>query len=383
MASQSKTFRAFRERHGSRCQSCGIEDAPLAVAHVVPIAKGGRHDIANLAILCRDCRHLLHGLLPSGLEFERFLSEILSTSPNYGNVRRETPLRTRSGTRLVADLTATRLLDGKGDRVLVEVKAWSSIRRGQVQRTIDQIRRYRDAGSFAAAALAFPGRLPEEDRAALRAAAIEVWDLDYVAGTFASEIEAQPLSGLRLLYLLVAKSDGRSSSDALIARLKNCDPGADWVTYQRVVADVFEFLFSPPLSAPIWESSDAPRTNRRDLILPNHAAEGFWRFLRETYSAHYIVVDAKNHKKGITKPQVLQIANYLKPHGTGMFGVIATRCGASANCRHTIVEQWAVYGKMIVLLSDQDIEAMLLAAGSTGSPEDVLGESIQKFRLSL
>ena len=63
--------------------------------------------------------------------------------------------------------------------------------------------------------------------------------------------------------------------------------------------------------------------------------------------------------------------------------MIVTRYGANASCLHTITEQWMLHGKMIVLLSDQDIEAMLLAAGSTGNPEDVIGEIIQKFRLSL
>ena len=33
-------------------QSCGIENASLEIAHVVPIAKGGRHDLDNLALLC-------------------------------------------------------------------------------------------------------------------------------------------------------------------------------------------------------------------------------------------------------------------------------------------------------------------------------------------
>ena len=134
---------------------------------------------------------------------------------------------------------------------------------------------------------------------------------------------------------------------------------------------------------PIWESSDAPRANRRDIILPNYAADGFWKFLRETYDAHYIVVDAKNYKGKITKPQALQVANYLKPHGTGMFGIIATRSDASSACLHTISEQWTLYRKMIVLLLDKDIERMLLAASSGGKPEDVIGQIIEACRLSM
>ena len=38
---------------------------------------------------------------------------------------------------------------------------------------------------------------------------------------------------------------------------------------------------------------------------------------------------------------------------------------------------------MIVLLSDDDIERMLLAAGSAGRPEDVIGQIVQTFRISM
>ena len=381
--SHSDILQALLNKHGNRCQSCGIENAPLKVAHIVPMAKGGRHDLDNLAILCRDCHNLLNTFRPSGIEFERFLSDVLAGSPHYADVIPQSPLRTRAGTRLQADFTATRLRNGKRERVLIEAKAWSSLRRGQAQSAIELIGRYRDAGSFDVVALAFPGRLAEDDQAAFQAAAIEAWDLDYVAMAFTREIEAQPLSGLRLLYSLVARSGGRGVSDALIAQLKGCKPGTDWVTYQKVIAGVFEFLFAPPLLPPIWESSDAPRANRRDIILPNYAADGFWKYLRETYDAHYIVVDAKNYKGKITKPQALQMANYLKPHGTGMFGIIATRSGANSTCHHTIAEQWTLYRKMIVLLADDDIERMLLSAGSAGRPEDVIGQIVQTFRLSL
>ena len=374
---------ALLDKHGNRCQSCGVDNAPLEVALIVPIVTGGGYETDNLALLCRNCHYLLDRFRPSGLEFERFVLDILAASPDYVDVVPGSRLRTPAGLQLQVDLTATRAVNGKRERVLIEARAWPSLGRAQVQGAIEQIERYRGAGSFDAAALAFPGRLGEGDKAALEAAAIEVWDLDHVAVGFANEIAAQPPSGLRLLYSLVAHSGGRAESDSLIARLKACTPGTDWVGYQKVIADVFEFLFTPPLMRPIWESSDAPRANRRDIILPNYAADGFWKFLRETYHAHYIVVDAKNHKGRITKPQALQIANYLKPHGTGMFGIIATRSGASSTCHHNIAEQWTLYGKLIVLLSDDDIERMLLAAGSAGKPEDVIGQIIQRFRLSM
>jgi hypothetical protein len=142
-------------------------------------------------------------------------------------------------------------------------------------------------------------------------------------------------------------------------------------------------LFCPPLEAPISESGDAVAVNRRDWIFPNYADAGFWHFLRQRYKADYIVVDAKNYKGPISKTQVLQIANYLKPHGTGMFAMIATRGGADRSADLTIKEQWAIHGKLILVLKDDHLQSMLLAASSRGEPHKVLGQAIQEFRLSM
>jgi 5-methylcytosine-specific restriction endonuclease McrA len=45
------------ERDGFRCRRCGHgpDVAPLVVDHVVPVAKGGTRDDANLQTLCQPC----------------------------------------------------------------------------------------------------------------------------------------------------------------------------------------------------------------------------------------------------------------------------------------------------------------------------------------
>lgn len=131
------------------------------------------------------------------------------------------------------------------------------------------------------------------------------------------------------------------------------------------------------------ENSDYLKTNRRDFILSNYAKDGFWEFLRSNYKADYIVVDAKNYSNKIKKDEVLQIANYLKPHGAGMFGMIFTRKGGdSRGCETTLREQWILHGKLILVLDDEDVENMLVAS-STGTTTDIIGQKIEKFRLSM
>lgn len=118
-------------------------------------------------------------------------------------------------------------------------------------------------------------------------------------------------------------------------------------------------------------------------MLPNYSYQGFWRFVREKYHADYVVVDAKNYKNPISKGQVLQIANYLKIRGAGMFAIIITRSGADNGAQLTVREQWMANQKMIVVLNDADIEAMLLAKSAGGDPSKVIGQAIEQLRLSM
>lgn len=376
----SSRYQALLKKYNNTCQSCGITDVPLEVVHIFPVSEGGSDDLNNMTILCHNCHQLLRTLQPREVEFIYFLRDILKANPDYINVDVERVL----GERARADLTTTRKLKGRNQTLLIESKSRSFFRQRQVENTIAQIKHYRSLASFDAAVLAFPGRISKEDKSTLEAANIEVWDLDYVATTFSKQIQNLPSSGLKQLYSLVTDFDDIIDSNALLKRLYDCSSGKrDWVNYQKLIRDVFEFLFTPPLGHPIWESSDASKANRRDIIFPNYASEGFWKFLRESYNADFIIVEAKNYKNKIKKAQVLQLANYLKPHGAGMFAIITCRKGGDSACLMTLREQWSVYKKLIILLSDDDIKAMLFAAGAHGKSENVIGEIIQELRLSM
>lgn len=119
-------------------------------------------------------------------------------------------------------------------------------------------------------------------------------------------------------------------------------------------------------------------------LASKYASDGFWEFLRHRYAADYIVVDAKNSKLKIKKKDVLQIANYLKAPGAGLFGMVFCRHGADANAMSTTIrEHWFMHSELIVVLDDTDVERMLLASSAGGDPTVIIGERIQAFRLSL
>lgn len=380
---RSSTRQSLLKKYGNTCQSCGITDVPLEVAHIIPLSEGGSIESDNITILCSYCHKLLDTFQPLEADFEYFLRKILNDNPDYTDV---VAGRMIDGVAR-ADLTTTRKLDERKQSLLIELKNQSFFRHRQLEQTITRINYLRSKASFEAAALVLPGRISSDDKAMLEAANIEVWDLDFVANTFSSEIQNLPLSGLKQFYTLVGASDALrtpSNLSMLIMRLEKCEPGkSNWANYQKLIKDIFEFLFSPPLGRPEWEKPDHHNANKRDIIFPNYANEDFWKFLRERYNADFIVVEAKNYVHKITKTQVLQVANYLKPHGAGMFAIVVCRKGGNTGCLTTIHEQWTVYKKLIILLDDEDIKAMLHAKSSRDKPEKVIVDVIQDFRLSM
>ena len=225
-------------------------------------------------------------------------------------------------------------------------------------------------------------RLSEEARKLLCENGVEVWDAGYIFETFAEEIERVPNERMKAFTVSLQAPAGKLE-ERYIKRLKDCDKGRDnWYKYQNLVGEILSYLFCPPLSAPLKEKSDLSKVNRRDFIFPNYCDTGFWSFLRTNYRADYIVVDAKNYEKFISKSDVLQMANYLKAHGTGLFGLIVSRNGIGNSALFSLREAWAIDRKLIISLQDNDLEQMLLEKMSGGAPENVIRQKIEDFRLS-
>lgn len=178
--------------------------------------------------------------------------------------------------------------------------------------------------------------------------------------------------------------DTQSKGKALVEALSQTEAGRPhWSQYQRLMSEVLEFLFCPPLERPLDEVPDVDRRNRRDMILENGASDGFWSRLRDVYDAHYIVADAKNYVSPLGKTPVLDVAHYLKPHGCGMFGLILSRNGPGGAAKHAMREQWVASRQLIVVLSDTDVEEMVRLKVEAGDPETLLRRKIAEFRISL
>lgn len=317
----------------------------------------------------------------SELEFMMYLSKLIEANDDFSNVSLEPSFKDAKNQVLRPDI----ICEYQNNKLIIETKKVAPLIDKRVLEYINQIKRYQPIGENTQLIIAFPDELQPSYEDYFKKENILVWDISTLASIFADQlkvIRGTPL--YPIMFSAGTKREERSQSEIFIEELKSIKPGkAGWSRYQKLIANIMEYLFAPPLGKPLYELADKTKTNRRDIIIPNYAEKGFWQFLRDKNFADYIVIDAKNLTKSIEKKDVLQVSNYLKKFGTGLFGMIISRNKPHSNAILTQREHWIADNKLIIFLQDEDIIQMLTTKDSSGNPEEVIRQKIEDFRLSL
>jgi hypothetical protein len=319
----------------------------------------------------------------AGIAFELFVTEILTRDPRIQLVSASLLERV---SRETVDYGTDFVVLRRGQTLLVETKSVTpqTIRRLEAQS--HQLHRAAHAyidrhpdGPEPKLVLAFPGVLPLAKRAAAARRGLEIWDGPYLRN------EAERLGITVPPGIAFGDAPGLVPGYDLVARLTGIRPGsADWPAYEKYCEDLLSFLFVPPLNPPVPQTRDERRVNRRDYVLPNYAVDGsFWQFMRMHYEAHLVVVEAKNLRHGPGKSEILQVANYLNPRGTGLFALVLARIDPNETARWVCREQWVQHSKLIVGLSDEDVIQMVRTKVSGGDPAELVRQKIEDFRLGI
>lgn len=315
------------------------------------------------------------------LDFITYLSKLMKANDAFSNINLDPKFTDSENRTLRPDIVC----EFENKTLVIEAKNVVSVTNKRVDEYIAQVKRYEFVGDKVQLVIAFPDELQTAYKNNFNKENILVWDASDLASIFSRQLEVISETPLYpILFSAGAKQLETSKSKLFIESLISIKPGkSDWNTYQKLISNIMEFLFTPPLGKPLYELADKTQTNRRDITIPNYAENGFWRLLRETNFADYIVIDAKNLTKSIEKRDVLQVSNYLKKFGTGLFGMIVSRNKPHQNAIHTQREHWIADNKLIIFLQDEDIIQMLTMKDGAGKPEEVIRQKIEDFRLSI
>lgn len=361
------------EKSDGRCMLCGRElnKEDAFIDHIFPTIYGGSDHIDNLRVVCNTCKcRFSNQSFPKELEFQQYLQKLLLHDIRFNNVCIDKQIETIDGQKIVADIIFSRTTDGKKELYVVEAKSPLVTTEQGIESAIRQLEYYQNVYPYAHFILAAPTLFAEEYCQRVRTAGFTLWD----SKTLRLGIPDMALP-------VCTKPD---IFDELIDKLNHCQPGYEnWQVYQKLVGEILVALFCPPLDAISEQNSDADHANRRDFIIPNYADCGYWPYLRRSYKAEFIVVDAKNSARQVEKNDILQVAHYLKEKGSGLFGLIFSRCGVAESAERHLQDIWQNEDKMIIVLSDSDVKQMLLTRQSGNDPCRLVIEKIQEFRLRI
>jgi hypothetical protein len=323
-------------------------------------------------------QRLIEALSP--LEFEQLVASVLRSSNRFTDVQLTAPAADR-GVDIVATETASNSAERRKWYFQVKKARLVAV---DIVRYVHALAHKRTwAGVDTQICLVISGGVTRAAREALARTRVEIWDAAKLAEIATPDTVDAFVRG----HDTTEESSHEATVDRAAAfqlALDGLPAGKDnWSDYQRLIADILEFLFCPPLQPPRYEFSDSESRNRRDVIFENTSADGFWSQLRVTYEAHYVIADAKNYTKPLNKGPILDIAHYLKPYGCGMFALLVSRRGAGPAAAHAAREQWIGARKMIVSLSDLDVKEMLQLRAAAAHPEEIVRKAIADFRMRL
>jgi hypothetical protein len=377
---RQELYKQLVDLYGEKCYICGRSDVLLEIEDLIPQSASKTSQLSNFRLICGEDKVRKSNKIFREVEYVQYLNDIILKNNNFRNTEIEVAL---NETKYRADLITQRKAGNKWEKVLIEVKVTPTFTELRLREIIEQLKLFKKYSKDHKIALAFPGILTNKDNELLQKDGIEVWDINYISTKFVKEIASTPHP---LFQALFTSKKNVAEHNKLIMDLKSINPGRkdkDWSKYQKHIEKILDYLFGSVLSSPITELSDHFKINRRDFILRNYAETGFWAHIRTRYLADYIVLDAKNYTKKVTKKEILQISNYLKVHGAGLFGIIVTRNGSDNGSYYTCREIWAMDKKLVIVLDDNDIKKMIIAKASTNNPEEIIRQKIEQFRLSM
>jgi hypothetical protein len=176
--------------------------------------------------------------------------------------------------------------------------------------------------------------------------------------------------------------DACREAEALKQRLGAISAGRERAAeYQRVVLEILNYLFNPELIDGAPEVRTVDGTERRDIIFTNDSDESFWEFVRSEHSGILVMFEAKN-TEDLEMANINQTATYMGDR-IGRLGVIVTRKGPSEAVKRKIFSVWndsGPYRKVILVLSDEHLRAMLDLRRGNGSPTKWMQRHYRAFR---
>lgn len=172
-----------------------------------------------------------------------------------------------------------------------------------------------------------------------------------------------------------ARAKARGEGAKLIAELDQSKPGREnHRKFEQVGEKAVRQLFSEQVqrwSVPVLVEDGLNRPTLVVRLLPRHDV---WAGLCEEFSSRYACFNFLNQAEPATHGDILSAARHLHPKARRSIGILIARGGFDAGARRAAVESLRDQGKLLLLVSLQDLREMLIARDAGDEYHDFFHE---------
>ena len=167
-------------------------------------------------------------------------------------------------------------------------------------------------------------------------------------------------------------------------KLSNVKPGKNAASkYEKLLTDILKYLFEKDLA--VWASQLITDDGlyKYDLVCRINPGNTFWDSLISDFHSRYVVFEFKNYNEQIKQTQVYTTEKYLYKTALRSVCFLIARNGADKNAIKASKGVLRETGKLLIILSEENLLNMVTLKDNGDSPSDYLYELLDKYLLKI
>lgn len=157
----------------------------------------------------------------------------------------------------------------------------------------------------------------------------------------------------------------------------------NWQAFEALGDEILRYLFPKDLHGWHKQRATDDGLSRYDYVCRIRPTTEFWQFIVQHLNSRYMVFEFKNYSEKIKQGQILTTEKYLLERGLRRVAIVISRHGASENAQKMAQGAMREHGKLILVLSDEEVCKMLHMKERGEDPSDFLFETTDQFLTSL
>ena len=201
----------------------------------------------------------------------------------------------------------------------------------------------------------------------------EIQDIDFIKKLKTNNKKIKPL-----------KKKSETKKEELIRKINNLKPGrSNFRKYEKTCEDIIDYLFESVITNKKSQLYTDNNLYRYDYVARINPITEFWKFLTNEIKSRYIIFEFKNYFDEINQEQILTTEKYLSTQALRKVAIIFSRKGGNESADKFVRGALRESGKVILILSDNDVKEMIIQKEKGAAPELLLFEKIDDLFMTL